>query len=157
MEWLLYNGIEAYKKMIEEGRDFKARISEAKTRELLGKHTDPIAYIIPKLVKYTDMDLTGTEDTIKTDEFNKLIRFVARKEGLNITNLDKKGRINSKTLLKEIRSEFELDKHYTTDTIKEHDKNGKSKTVRIYPNLYKSEHYNGYLKEMEEEETKNKE
>lgn len=149
MEWLLYNGIEAYKTMIEEGRDFKARISETKTRELLGKHTDPIAYIIPKLVKYTDMDLTGTEDYIKTDEFNKLIRFVARKEGLNITNLDKKGRINSKTLLNEIRSEFELNKHYITDTIKDHN----NKTVRIYPHLYKSEMYNTYLKEMELEET----
>ena len=156
MEWLIYNGIEAYKTMITEGRDFKARISEVKTRELLGKHTDPIAYIIPKLVKYTDMDLTGTEDTIKTDELNKLIRFVARKEGLNITNLDKKGRINSKTLLKEIRLEFELDKTYSTTTIKEHYKDGSSKTVRIYPNLYKSENYNGYLKEMEDTENRDK-
>lgn len=156
MEWLLYNGIEAYKKMIMEGRDFKARISEVKTRELLGKHTDPIAYIIPKLVKYTDMDLTGTEDTIKTDELNKLIIFVAKKEGLNITNLDKKGRISSKTLLKEIRSEFDLDKHYTTDSIKEYD-NGNRKSVRIYPHLYKSENYNHYLEQMELEETSNKE
>lgn len=158
MEWLLYNGIEAYRKMIEEGRDFNARVSETKTRELLGKHTDPIAYIIPKLVRYTDMDLTGTEDTIKTDELNRLIRFVAKKEGLNITNLDKKGRISSKTLLKEIRLEFDLDSNYTTDTIKEFDKNGNErKSVRIYPYLYKSSEYNTYLKQMEEEESSNNE
>lgn len=158
MEWLIYNGIEAYKNMIQEGRDFTARVSEAKTRELLGKHTDPIAYILPKLVKYTDMDLTGTEDTIKTDELNKLIRFVARKEGLNISNLDKKGRINSKKLINEIRLEFELDKNYKTDYIKETDETtGKRKSVRIYPHLYKSENYNDYLNEMKQEELKNKE
>ena len=163
MEWLLYNGIEAYKKMIEEGRDFKARVSETKTRELLGKHTDPIAYIIPKLVRYTDMDLTSTEDYIKTDELNKLIIFVAQKEGLNISNLDKKGRINSKTLLNEIRLEFDLDKHYTTDTTKEKyytnekgRKVEKFKTVRIYPYLYKTAEYNGFLNDMIKKETEDK-
>ena len=54
MEWLIYNGIEAYRAMMQstaKNIDFKARVDEETTRKLLGTHTDTVTYILPKLVE----------------------------------------------------------------------------------------------------------
>ena len=150
MEFLLYQGIEAYKDMVLNNRDFKGRIDEIKTRELLGKHTDPIAFVLGKLVKWYDgEDIRDTEDSIKTSELNELIVFVSNKEGLNIEKNDKNS-IPHKTLLNAIRREFNQDNNYDTEPANEYIKggNGKTRTIRVYPNLYKSEIYDEYLKEM---------
>ena len=66
MEFLIYKSIQAYKDMVENNRDFKARVTEDKTMELLGKHTDPITYILPKLVKYNKNAEEDGEDYIIT-------------------------------------------------------------------------------------------
>ncbi|MEE3489344.1 MAG: DUF5906 domain-containing protein [Methanobrevibacter sp.] len=144
MEWLIYNGIEAYKKMITEGNDFKARIDDEKSREILGKFTDPIAHILPRLVKYSDTDISS-EDPIITTELNQLIRYVAKCESLPIDVLDTKGHIKAKHLTSEIREEFGLGKEWTTTT-KHIPQLKESRT--IFPNLYKTEEYDVWLEKM---------
>lgn len=151
MEWLIYNGIEAYKKMITEGNDFKARIDDEKSREILGKFTDPIAHILPRLVKYSDKDISS-EDPIITTELNQLIRYVAKCESLQIDVLDTKGNIKAKHLTSEIREEFGLGKEWTTTTrhipqLKE------SRT--IFPNFYKTEEYDVWLEKMNKDKKEN--
>lgn len=134
MEYLLYQSVQAYKDMIKNKRDFKARISEEKTMELLNKHTDPISYILPLLLKHNPNAKEDGEDVIRTDELNKLILFVSKKLGLNITELDKNGKIKAKTLLGKLKYEFNLDKEYTTTTYKSQYDNGRfNKSERIYP------------------------
>lgn len=112
MEWLIYNGIEAYKKMIIESKDFTARIDNKKVRELLNKHTDPLLYILPKLVKYSDNDISF-EDPIVANELNQLIQYVAKSEGLAIS-INTKGKIEPKELATKIRQYFELGSEWTT-------------------------------------------
>ena len=144
MEWLIYNGIEAYKKMVTEGNDFKARIDDEKSREILGKFTDPIAHILPRLVKYSDTDISS-EDPIITTELNQLIMYVAKCESLQIDVLDTKGHIKAKHLTSEIREEFDLGKEWTTTTRYMHQLK-ESRT--IFPNLYKTEEYDVWLEKM---------
>ena len=143
MEWLIYNGIEAYRAMIQSSAkkiDFKARVDEETTRKLLGKHTDPIPYILPKLVEraYKKED----EDPIRTWELNELILFLAKKEGVSINKLDNKGRIQAKYLVETIRSYFDFGPDWTTATY------SGDKKIRIYPNLCRTNEYCGFLSEM---------
>ena len=150
MEWLIYNGIEAYKKMITADKDFSARVDGEKARELLGKHTDPISYILPQLVKYSDKDISS-EEPIIAKELNELLMYVATKEGLSIDHIDTKGKINARYLASEIRATFELDDEWTTTTkhISELDK-----SETIYPKFYKTTEYNDLLEKMNEEKEK---
>lgn len=145
MEWLIYNGIEKYKKMISEGRDFKARVDSKKARELLGKHTDPISYVLPKLVEYSD-DNSSIKEPIIANELNRLIIFVAESKGMAINHLDTQGKISARFLASEIRNLFEIGNDWTTKSqyVK---KLGKSTT--IYPNLCKTDDYNYWLEKMD--------
>ena len=146
MEWLIYKGIEAYKTMIQNNKDFKARVDRNKTRKLLGKHTDPISFVLPKLVKTTNDDIS-TEDSIIANELNSLIIFLVDKEGMSITDLNEKGQIKPRVLAEKIRSFFEFDNDWTTKS--EYIKD-LGKSVTVYPNLYKTTEYDIVLKEMEE-------
>lgn len=150
MEWLIYNGIEAYKKMITEEKDFSARVDEKKARELLGKHTNPISYILPQLVKYSNEDISS-EEPIIAKELNELLMYVATKEGLSIGHIDAKGKIEAKYLASEIRATFELDDEWTTIT--KHITELK-KSEQIYPKFYKTTEYNIWLEEMNGEKEK---
>ena len=137
------NGIEAYRAMIQSSAkkiDFKARVDEETTRKLLGKHTDPIPYILPKLVEraYKKED----EDPIRTWELNELILFLAKKEGVSINKLDNKGRIQAKYLVETIRSCFDFGPNWTTASY------SGDKKIRIYPNLCRTNEYCGFLSEM---------
>ncbi len=152
MEFLIYQSVQAYKDMVENKRDFRARIGEEKTRKLLSKHTDPISYILPKLVKYNKNAEEDGEDYITTEELNKLIVFIAKKEGVNITSLDKKGLIKSYTLLNAIRREFGFDKDYKT-VPKGTSYNETTKKVeynRVYPMLCKTYEYTDYLEQYQD-------
>ena len=144
MEWLIYNGIKKYKKMITEGRDFKARASVKKTREIMGKHTEPIKHVLKMLVKYSDDDLSD-EEPIIAKELNQLILFVAECDGSEINHINAQGNIPPRILASEIRNLFEIDSDWTTKSqyIQEI---GESKT--IYPNLYKTSEYDVWLKKM---------
>ena len=144
IEWLIYNGIEAYKEMIKGNGDFKARIDENKTRKLLGKHTNPIPYILNQLVTYSEED-TSIEEPISTKELNNLIQYVAKIEGLAITNINDNGQIKPKYLVSQIRATFELDNEWTT---KLQYVAQIEKSVSTYPQLYKKPQYNNWLEKM---------
>lgn len=150
IEYLLYNGIEAYKDMIENDREFKARLDENKTIELLGKHTNPIKnFILPRLVEVNYYANKDGEEPIIANELNQLILYVAKQHGLSITQIEEKQyKIKPKTLLNQIRSCFDFDDSYTTTTTKDNN----YKTVKMYPNLSKTLEYDVYLTEMEEDE-----
>ena len=148
MEYLLYQSVEAYKDMIENKRDFKARIGEEETMRLLSKHTDPISYILPLLVKHNPNAKEDGEELIKTDELNKLILFVSKQLGLNITQLNDNGEIKSGTLLGKIRYVFNFDKEYKTKPESFSYGNGIFKSERIYPDLCKTPEYDNYLNQM---------
>lgn len=143
MEWLIFNGIKAYEKMIKNNRDFKARIDGEKARELLGKHTDPISYVLPKLVKYSSD--VNYEEPIIAKELNQLIIFVAEYNGMAITNLDTHGRIKPHFLASEIREIFELDDNWKPTS--KHIKDLKESRT-IYPYLYKTSDYDSWLEKM---------
>lgn len=153
MEYLIYQSIQAYKDMVENNREFKARIDESKTMELLGKHTDPISYILPKLVKYNPKAEEDGEDKIFTNELNELIVFLSKKFGLNITGLKDDGTIKPITLLNKVRYNFNLDsKNYSTERVnyQNPENNYKWESRVIYPYLCKTAEYDDYLIEMEE-------
>lgn len=174
MEWLIYNGLQEYKKMVEKGEDFILRLSEDETLDLVYKHSQPLNYLIRKLIlKHdpkafeTDVEISAdsinneTEFTpayIVTDELNSLVVYLSKKEGVQIP-LDKKtGKASSRRLLNAIKDEFDLF-DYNMET-----KNGGSKkysTVnkringkqqRIYPELIKTEYYDSLLVEMQSKE-----
>lgn len=138
MEWLIYNGIEAYKKMISENNDFKARIDSEKARKLIGKHTDPISFILPQLVKYSDEDISD-EEPVVAYELKELIMHVAKDEGLAIDHIDTNGQINARFLVGEIRDVFEINNEWTTKLASVE---GYDNSVTIYPKLYKTPKFN---------------
>ena len=158
IEWLIYQGIEAYKNMVISGLDFTNRTTPLKTSQLLSKHEEPINYILPLLVKHTTEDITE-EEPIITTELNQIILYYGEQNGLNITR-GKDGLISKTKLIQSIRQEFELPKDYTTAPrkIKARDKQGniiktplktdKLINGRIYPELYKTPLYNEVLNEM---------
>ena len=142
MEWLIYNGIKAYEKMITEGGDFIGRVDSKKARILLNKHTDPISFVLPKLVNY-DED-KSSEDPIVANELNDLIQYVAKNEGLAIS-LNRKGMISPKKLISTIRYQFDLNHEWTSKlaSVK-----GYENSVTIYPNLSKTPEYDTWLEKM---------
>ena len=150
MEYLLFQGITAYKDMVINGRDFKARISEAKTMELLCKHTDPIAYILQKVIKYNENSEEDGEEPIIRDELNKLIVFIANKEGINLPNL-KNNLIKPQTLINAVRREFGLDKDYKIKPLSTtyNPQTQKYDYERGFPDFCKTPEYDEYLNEME--------
>lgn len=153
MEWLIYNSIEAYKKMIQSNKDFKARVDRNKTRELLGKHTDPISFVLPKLVQATNEDISH-EDSIIAKELNSLIKFLVDQEGMSITDLNENGQIKPRVLAEKIRLFFEFNHNWTTKSKYISDL-GKSETV--YPSLYKTAEYDDILTEMKKSQEKKEE
>lgn len=151
MEFLIYQSIQAYKEMVTNGKDFKARISKDKTMELLGKHTDPISFILPKLVRYNTRAKEDGEEPIISTELNELIIYLGTEFGLNITGLNKAGLIKPKTLLNKIRYEFNLSNEYTTTKINLQDPVTYNWYIEtIYPDLCKTPDYDKYLIDMEE-------
>ena len=155
MQWLIYNGIEAYKKMVETDKDFIARANENTTLELLGKHSDPISHILEKLVVYdskkcyNEDDEKEIEDPIVAKELKELILFVAEKEGIAIDHIDKNGMIESKYLVNKIRKFLDNDEWSSKYLYVAY--LGKSET--IYPCLRKTDKYYEYLEQMTNEQS----
>ena len=158
MQWLIYNGIEAYKKMVETDKDFIARANEKTTLELLGKHSDPISHILEKLVVFDSNycyneedkkeDKKEIEDLIVAKELKELISYVAEKEGIAIDHIDKNGMIESRYLVNKIRKFLDNDEWSSKYLYVAY--LGKSET--IYPCLRKTDKYYKYLELMMDEE-----
>lgn len=154
MEWLLYNGIKAYENMVESGKDFKARIDEDKTRKLLGKHTDPITFVLPELVNSEVDEDTDDRSSIIAKELNELIIYLCNKKGVSVTDLDDHGHIKPRVLAEKIRTYFEFDLNWTTESKYIPDL---KKSVTVYPNIYKTADYDDLLEQMKKDKNKNEE
>lgn len=170
MEWLIYESLNEYKQMMESKEDFILRISESETLELLFKHSNPLNYLIRKLIGKHDpealddeisiSDETGetsfTTPYIIADELNQLMVYLSEQEGIQIPFDKKTGKVSSRRLLNAIRDEFDLFDYYLKTSRGNEKKystinkkiNGKQQ--RVYPELVKTEKYDKYLKEMEQ-------
>ncbi len=168
MEWLIYNSLEAYKEMVESKKGFKLKLSDAKTKELMYKHSKPVNYLVNKLIlKHdknafdTDVKLykesangetTFSKPYIITGELNELIVYYAKKDGVEIPLSEKTGKVDGRILTKAIRDEFDLHEYYLDDgkkysSITDRDVDGN--VVRYYPELIKSDLYDETLKSDE--------
>lgn len=160
MEWLIFESLEAYKDMVKSGEDFILRLSEKETLELIYKHSKPLEYLIRKLILKHDAeayvyDKGETEFTpnyIVADELNKLIVYLAEKEGIQIPLDEKTGKASSRKLLNAIRTVFDLHDYYLTTstdskfkytTINQRLENGTQ--ARVYPELYKTDEYDKFV------------
>lgn len=172
MEWLIYNSLNAYKEMVESGKDFILRLSETETLELVYKHSKPLNYLVRKLVLKHDARALDTEveiynetaidgetkfksPYIVADELNRLIVYLSKKEGIQIPLDEKTGKASSRKLLNAIKDEFDLFEYYLTTekgSSKKYttvNKRINGKQQRIYPELIKTPEYNILLDEME--------
>ena len=173
MEWLIYNSLEAYKKMVESKKGFKLKLSDEKTKELMYKHSKPVNYLVNKLIlKHdktafdSDVELYGesangettfTKPYIITGELNELVVYFAKKDGVEIPLSEKTGKVDGRILTKAIRDEFDLHEYYLEtsnggtkkySSITERDaKTGD--VIRYYPELIKSDLYDETLKSDE--------
>lgn len=156
IEWLIYESLEAYKEMTNNGEDFILRIDDIRTRELIDKHTNPINYLLQKVILKHDYEATKTElefptnnyTYVITDDLLAIIVELSKKYGVDVP-LGNNPRKDKYKLMNAIKIEYDLidgevinvdgqDKvrPYKTETKKI---NGQS--VRIYPNLIVTDEY----------------
>ena len=180
MEWLIYNSLKAYKEMVESKKGFKLKLSDAKTKELMYKHSKPLNYLVNKLILkhdatafdseveiYADSDEVGatafSKPYIITGELNLLVIYLAKKDGVEIPLSEKTGKVDGRLLTKAIKDEFDLHEYYlATDSggnknyssiTKRDEKTGD--VIRYYPELIKTKFYDETLKSKEFEDFKN--
>lgn len=173
MEWLIFNSLKAYKEMVESGNGFILKLSDDETKALMYKHSKPLQYLVSKLILKHDAAAYKTETElyddsvngetafvspyIRADEFNELVVYLSKKEGVEIPLSEKTGRIDGRLLNKAVKDEFELhdyqmktsDGSYKKYSSINHKINGKS--TKVYPELIKSEMYDKLLKELNDE------
>ena len=157
--------------MVEANEDFELRLSEKETGEILFKHSKPLNYLINKLILKHDAEALESEVAIYNDngetkfttpyiindELNQVVRYLAKKEGVQLTLDEKNGKVSPTKLLKVIKDEFDLNEYYLKTS------NGSSKKYttiqkridgevkRIYPELVKTDYYDELLQEMNKE------
>lgn len=176
MEWLIYHGLKAYKEMVEANEDFILRLSEEDTLNLLYKHSKPLNYLVRKLILKHDAEAYADETAddnydsqsefkkayIIADELNRLIVYLAKKEGIQIPISDRTGKASSRKLLNAIKDEFDLHDYYIktqNDSSKKYttiNKRINDKQHRVYPELIKTDAYDSLYAEMIETEEANK-
>ena len=160
IEWFIYESIQAYKKMLENGETFIFKITDEETKELIEKHTHPLNHIVQKLILKHDPEAYDNEKTcdlnnnfrpVYTDDLVDAILEVAEIEGIDVP-VDKHGKIDKRKLLEVIREEFDLHdgeivKHKETNQYTVHRDykprqerfNGLNK--KCYPNLIAKKYY----------------
>lgn len=150
MEWLIYQSLEAYKDMCLNNEDFIFRIDQETTLDLFNKHSDPLSYVLDKLIVGVDEDkFKSDEDTknfgkeyVTTSDLNELCMIVAKNEGIELP-LDKHGKVSPRILLNAIKKEFDLydlrDNYHNNYGTRVRKVNGKN--TRVYPGLIKSDLY----------------
>lgn len=174
MEWLIYNSLEAYKEMVESGNGFYLKLSDEKTKEIMYKHSKPLQHLLSKLILKHDKEAYESEVELSADavngetefskpyivvsEFNDLMIYLSKKEGVEIPLDAKTGKINGRKLLGAIKDVFDLfdyqlekanggTMNYTSIT-----KKVDGKVFRIYPELIKTPEYDVLFKEMKDAE-----
>lgn len=139
MEWLIFESLNAYKKMVQNKEDFTLRKSGEVTRTLVDKHQNPVNFIFNQLIESYKSDDSKIENRVYSRDLNNTIIHLADKQGVDLT-LNRKGEVSKKHILDVIRYELDLwDMNYGTST-----DNGR----RYYPNLKPTELYSKILEEI---------
>lgn len=138
IEWLIYNGLEAYKEMLNNNEDFILRLNEKETKHLVEKYTNPVNYLVSSLIIKYDPEAGEFEDIVYTEKLNKLCVKLAKAKGIEIKT-NKHNLIDGRVLNNAIKEEFDLfgsidsdGNKYTTKVIKDN-----HISRRYYPNLIK--------------------
>jgi len=116
IEWLIYNSLKAYSNMVINNKEFTLRKTTKENLDLYNKHTDPLKWIVKKLIVFDD-DLLITSDIsekdlnnynfyIGVDELKQRILNYANNEGLDITN--ENNNLSTNQLTKAIVRAFNL-------------------------------------------------
>ena len=156
LEWLIYNSLDAYARMLRLGGKFTLAMNIEDTRKVLNKHQDPIAYCIGELIKeyeLPEVDNYGKPiyydtEPIPNYELNQLVVALAKEEGLSLP-LTKSGKLSGKRLTPAVRRalEIEEDDYGTWNTT---DKHGNQ--MRMFRGLVKSDRYNTVLAKIMKDE-----
>ena len=167
IEWLIYESLEAYKE-IHTQKDFILKMDENQTRELVDKHTNPINFLLQKLILKHDPEAVR-DDTefasdnhtyVVTDELLSIIIELSKDYGVDVP-LGTNNRKDKNKLLRAVKDEFDL---HDGEVIKVRDADGnyrdsvrqyKTQTQRIngtvkriYPNLIVTDLYKEKLGDM---------
>lgn len=154
IEWLIYNGLEAYKELelkeaesiakgeIPDGFILKRDIEE--TKDLVAKYTNPLNYIIRKLILKHDKEAFKDEVSedddyayITIDDLNTNILKTADYLGLELEPYkNKSGKVDPRRILPILRNEFNLNENYKTES-KRIKRGSNDKVKRYYPDLIK--------------------
>lgn len=166
MEWLIYNSLEAYRKMCLDERDFNLRKSEAETQEEIMNNNNPLLPAVEHLLEYQqfemvmtqegedweEMDATKTKNIIPINELEEVLKVWIPEQGYNL-ELNKQGKIYHKKILNAIKDVFDL----WDDTIKvnQFDEEYKSlrrkrqgKKISYYPFLVRTKEYEDILNKI---------
>lgn len=116
IEWLIYNSLKAYKEMVINNKEFILRKSTHETLDLYNKHTNPLKWIVKKLIEFDDtllieenieeLDLNNYNYYISVDDLKQEIITYADLQGLDITN--ENNSISTNKLTNTIKSAFNL-------------------------------------------------
>lgn len=155
IEWLIYESLEAYKE-IHTQKDFILKMDENQTRELVDKHTNPINFLLQKLILKHDVEASETDidfnnyTYIITDELLEIIVDLSKDYGVDVP-LGTNKRKDKYKLLKAIKDEFDLHdgEFYIGNDGKEYQRPYKTQTQRIdgrgvkriYPHLIATDEY----------------
>ena len=143
IEWFIFESIQAYKKMVESGKDFILRKDGEATRLLVDKHQNPLNYLLCQLIEEHNPDESETLGYVYTNELNAAIRHLAEVEGIDLI-LNRKGLLSSKQVISTIRYEFDLySPLYETKTYD---------GSRYYPGLVPHMKYWDIIDELSDEE-----
>ena len=168
IEWFIYESLNEYKIMIDNGEDFLLRKKGDATRDLVNKHQKPLNYLFREIINgfsYNDWANSKEEDSkdkskeedskdkskeedstdrtvdnkseehyVSTKALREEIIHLAKTKGIDL-DLNSKGDISAKQMIKVIRNEFDLYESSKKYESKTH--NGE----RYYPHLIPKEKY----------------
>ncbi len=146
IEWFIYESLTEYKNMIENGEDFLLRKEGKETRDLVNKHQTPLNYLFREIIdgfSYQNWNIAKNDDSdeqvvddyyVYTGDLKQKIISLAKTKGIDL-DLNSKGDISNKRMLKVIRNEFDLYESSKTYETATHD--GR----RYYPHLIPKAEY----------------
>lgn len=118
IEWLIYNSLEAYKDIDSNNKSFTLKKSTNENLDLYNKHSNPLLWIVKKLIIFDEDNLTTSEINehdltnhmtcyISVEELKQNILTYANNEGLDI-GLTENNNLSTNRLTNTIKSAFSL-------------------------------------------------
>lgn len=147
IEWLIYHSLQSYKNIDINNKSFTLKKTTKENRDLYNKHTNPLLWIIKKLIVFVDYDnfISEIKDNnlsnymasyISVDELKQNILTYANNEGLDI-GLTDNNNISTQKLTNTIKTAFNLWSlndiiNYDYSPIKKQENNNR---FLVYPNI----------------------